>query len=115
MQRGAVVESSAKTCLAAAEARMLSRFPEVGSTLAWHVKRGCRKSGRAVADLEVSLSEAERQDYCRRHVLVPVYLDICLHFRDVILPEAFEPCWTWAREQFDRCLAGDEQWFSPTH
>lgn len=112
LEAEAPVASTAKSCLEAAETQLLSRFPEARDMLSWHVKRGCGNSRRAVAGLDAAHSGEKRQKYCRRHVLVPVYLNICLHFRDVILAPAFAPCWKWAREQFGRCLDGDAAWFA---
>lgn len=98
-------------CAAHGREQVLAVIEQKPERMDRHVTRSCSKALEEVRAME-GVDEPElRQQRCRKRVLAATYLDVCLHFRDVVCAEAFEPCWAWAREQHRRCVAGDLQWF----
>ncbi len=106
-------QERADNCVTWGREQVLSAFPSDGERMLWHVERGCRKAGRVLRDLQREQAQERRDQRCLQEVLTMTYLDVCLYFRDVVCPAAFQPCWEWSREMYRRCLDDDRAWFAP--
>lgn len=103
--------SSAESCMESGERRILQPFADKRKTLEFYVKKSCGKSARTILEINSPIHSPERQEKCRNKILVDVYISTCIYFRDVVYPEAFNPCWDWGREHYAHCVAGDAAWF----
>jgi hypothetical protein len=57
-------------------------------------------------------ASANYRGLCQSLVLVQTH-NQCVTFRDKVDHRAYNPCETWSRNMFKRCLAGDREWFLP--
>lgn len=70
----------------------------------------CEFAARWVKEY-AGVSDIQRRDrMCTDLVLLWTHKD-CNYFRDVIDPEAYEPCKEWSREMYRHCLEDDLDWF----
>lgn len=53
---------------------------------------------------------SNRKRVCNDLVLIWTYKE-CIYFRDYITHEAYEPCKSWSREMYSRCMEYDDTWF----
>lgn len=74
-----------------------------------HTRINCQFSGQWVKEQEVS-SASHRKRMCQDLVLIWSHKN-CNYFRDVINPDAFEPCSAWSREMHQHCIDNDVDWF----
>lgn len=56
------------------------------------------------------ISEASRNGLCTDLVLIWTHKE-CMYFRDTVSPKAYEPCKTWSREMYTRCMEYEDEWF----
>ena len=75
-----------------------------------YADQNCRFSGDWVKRSEMISSAPQRKRMCQDLVLLWSYKN-CIYFRDVINPEAYEPCKAWSREMHQHCMENDVQWF----
>lgn len=99
-------------CLRMAKERVTMHAGARAHVLDWHATASC-KSARAVLAGSDTAPPELREEICRREVLAGAYTGTCVYFRDVLCPEAHGPCTEWVLEQYERCKAGDMEWFQP--
>ncbi|SDZ94821.1 hypothetical protein SAMN05660420_00840 [Desulfuromusa kysingii] len=75
-----------------------------------YADNNCQFSGKWVKRSEDNTSKPQRERMCQDLVLLWSYKN-CIYFRDVINPEAYEPCKAWSREMHQHCMDNDVQWF----
>ena len=75
-----------------------------------HTQRNCQFSGGWVKESEDATSVSHRERMCQDLVLIWSHKN-CNYFRDVINPEAYEPCKAWSREMHQHCIDNDVNWF----
>lgn len=75
-----------------------------------YTEENCNFSGDWVKRSEDVASKPQRERMCQDLVLLWSYKN-CIYFRDVINPEAYEPCKAWSREMHQHCMDNDVNWF----
>jgi hypothetical protein len=75
-----------------------------------HARDSCKFSGHWVKQSAQNSNQAARDRMCNDLVLIWTHKK-CGYFRDVINPEAYEPCKSWSREMFQHCMNNDVGWF----
>ena len=75
-----------------------------------HTQRNCQFSGKWVKESVDDSSVLHRERMCQDLVLVWSHKN-CNYFRDVINPDAYEPCKAWSREMHQHCIDNDVNWF----
>ncbi len=104
-------EKNAPSCTAAAK-DWTARVKECDvSLLQKYAQMSCVNGRKRVAEYR-GVEDAERRgNMCRFRVLLWAHTEACLYFRDVVCPKAWEPCRQWSQELYERCMAGDGEWF----
>lgn len=103
---------AAKTsCIQAADHWILQLNDNNTEVFQSHTRRNCQFSGQWVKESEHLPSGPHRERMCQDLVLIWSH-KTCNFFRDVINPEAYEPCKTWSREMHQHCITNDVQWFN---
>jgi hypothetical protein len=75
-----------------------------------HTRNNCTFSGKWVKQYEQTTDQTARESMCNDLVLIWTHKE-CGYFRDVINPEAYEPCKAWSREMYQHCMDNDAGWF----
>jgi hypothetical protein len=75
-----------------------------------HTRNNCSFSGKWVKRYAQTTDRTARARMCNDLVLIWTHKE-CGYFRDVINPEAYEPCKTWSREMYQHCMDNDVNWF----
>ncbi|MBN1958431.1 MAG: hypothetical protein JXQ81_00780 [Desulfuromonadales bacterium] len=75
-----------------------------------HTRINCQFSGQWVKESQEVSSASHRKRMCQDLVLIWSHKN-CNYFRDVINPDAFEPCSAWSREMYQHCIDNDVDWF----
>jgi hypothetical protein len=75
-----------------------------------YTRRNCQFSGQWVKESADVASVSHRERMCQDLVLLWSHKN-CNYFRDVINPDAYEPCRAWSREMHQRCIDNDVNWF----
>ncbi|TVM17691.1 hypothetical protein DPQ33_08615 [Oceanidesulfovibrio indonesiensis] len=99
-------------CLRVARERVTVHAGARAQVLDWHAAASCKGSRAVLAGCDTAPDEL-REEICRREVLAGAYTSACVYFRDVLCPDAYEPCKEWVLEQYERCKAKDMEWFRP--
>ena len=98
-------------CYQAADDWILQLNDEKNSELFHRYTHGdCQFSGKWVKQLKDGSSRAQRERMCQDLVLIWSHKN-CNFFRDLINPEAYEPCKAWTREMHQHCMENDVNWF----
>ncbi|WP_143170772.1 hypothetical protein [Desulfopila aestuarii] len=74
-----------------------------------HALSGCAFSKKWIERYN-GTSEASRESLCTDLVLIWTHKE-CMYFRDSVSPEAYDPCKTWSREMYTRCMEYEDEWF----
>ena len=105
---------SAKTepdgCFANASRWIAEIETDKGDILSRHAKDRCLTSGSWLGRA-MSEGGSAQKSTCNDLVLVWTH-KACIYFRDDIHPDAYAPCKVWSREMYQRCLAGEGEWFA---
>lgn len=75
-----------------------------------NVRSNCEFSGEWVKQSVDVEDPSRRERMCNDLVLIWTHKE-CGYFRDVHNPSAYEPCKTWSREMYRRCMENDVDWF----
>jgi hypothetical protein len=105
------VFASNTSCLKAAE-KWISQLNDKKNTEIFqrHAQSNCQFSGRWVKESVDVSSVPHRERMCQDLVLIWSHKN-CSYFRDVINPDAYEPCKAWSREMHQHCIDNDVNWF----
>jgi len=69
----------------------------------------CESARKWISQSENNHSGRER--LCTDLVLIWTHKK-CIYFRDYITYKAYEPCKSWSREMYKRCMAKEDLWFN---
>ena len=54
---------------------------------------------------------SNRTRLCNDLVLISTHKE-CMYFRDYVSHTAYDPCKSWSREMYKRCMDYDDEWFA---
>lgn len=107
------VQAAPSDCLASAAAWIAAIDSPKAELLLNHAQTRCDFAARWLLQNQHTVDSASYHDLCQSLVLVWTHKE-CVYFRDEVDHRAYNPCQTWSRIMYKRCLADDRQWFLPT-
>lgn len=107
-------QSGTSACFEAAaawiEALPQAPAPRTKEILLSHSRSSCRFADYWLKDMGKETTSSQRRRTCTDLVLIWTHKE-CIYFRDTIHAPAYEPCKSWSRLMYDRCMAGENLWF----
>jgi len=106
-------EASSSKCARAAEG-WISDLSHLDKSkrerLQSYTRENCSFAAKWQQELE-NISDRQRQRRtCTDLVLIWTHKE-CIYYRDYVTAAAYEPCKSWSRQMFRRCMSGDIDWF----
>lgn len=99
------------SCTAAAE-DWIASLPDKNQAALFrrYARNDCEFAAKWVNQYAAVADVQRRDRMCTDLVLLWTHKD-CNYFRDVINPDAYEPCKEWSREMYRHCMEDDLDWF----